>query len=311
MNKKLKYIILIALTIFLAGNICISFFIYNQKKQLLTDKQITQNSIGIKLLSIIQKHFEIENRSLIINNFQADLLKNYIGNDTVLILYIDKYSCSLCIDNAIADLLSFKDRVNSQNILVIFSTENNKGVTLLKNQIKNSFNILTVKEDDIKFDGISDHLPIHFFVIDKNLKPFCVYFYASEFTELNRAYFNIIYRRFLKKRDIIDKHSQLTVTTVEPNQTGIELRDLHTGKTSEVIFTLKNTGTNPLVIQMVNASCGCTVPEWEKQPIAVGSSTEIKVKITPETSGYFNKTVTVHCNTEEGQISLKVKGMVE
>jgi hypothetical protein len=101
------------------------------------------------------------------------------------------------------------------------------------------------------------------------------------------------------------------VTTIEHEQTEIELSDLHINKTSEAIFTLKNTGTNPLVIQIVNASCGCTVPEWEKQPVAVGSSTEIKVKITPETSGYFNKTVTVHCNTEEGQISLKVKGMVE
>jgi hypothetical protein len=101
------------------------------------------------------------------------------------------------------------------------------------------------------------------------------------------------------------------VTVVEPEQTEIELNDLHTGKTSEAVFKLKNTGTQPLIIQTVNASCGCTVPEWAKQPVTVGKSTEIKVKITPEKSEYFNKTVTVHCNTEAGQISLKVKGMVE
>jgi hypothetical protein len=100
------------------------------------------------------------------------------------------------------------------------------------------------------------------------------------------------------------------ITTVESEQSEIELKDLQTGKTSEATFTLKNTGTQPLIIQMVNASCGCTVPEWEKQPIAAGKSTEIKVKITPEKSEYFNKTVTVHCNTEEGQILLKVTGMV-
>jgi hypothetical protein len=101
------------------------------------------------------------------------------------------------------------------------------------------------------------------------------------------------------------------VTTVQSEQTEIELTDLHIGKTSEAIFTLKNTGTNPLVIQMVNASCGCTVPEWEKQPIASGKSTEIKIKITPEKSEYFNKTITVHCNTEEEKVLLKIKGMVE
>jgi hypothetical protein len=100
------------------------------------------------------------------------------------------------------------------------------------------------------------------------------------------------------------------ITIVEPEQSEIELKDLQTGKTSEAIFKLKNTGTQPLIIQMVNASCGCTVPEWEKQPIAAGNSTEIKVKITPEKSEYFNKTITVHCNTKEGQILLKIKGTV-
>jgi hypothetical protein len=94
-------------------------------------------------------------------------------------------------------------------------------------------------------------------------------------------------------------------------QNEIELRGLQISKTLEVIFTLKNTGVNPLIIKMVNSSCGCTVPEWEKQPIAVRCSTEIKVKITQETNGYFNKTVTVHCNTEAGQVSFIVRGTVK
>jgi hypothetical protein len=100
------------------------------------------------------------------------------------------------------------------------------------------------------------------------------------------------------------------VTTVKAEQTEIELQDLKAGKTSEAVFVLKNTGTKPLVIQMVDASCGCTVPEWEKQPIGAGKSTEIKVKITPEKSEYFDKTVTVHCNTEEGKIMFSIRGTV-
>jgi hypothetical protein len=102
---------------------------------------------------------------------------------------------------------------------------------------------------------------------------------------------------------------KLPVTTVIAERTEIELNDLQAGKTSEAIFVLKNTGTEPLVIQQVESSCGCTVPDWEKQPVAPGGrSTEIKVKITPEKSEYFNKTVTVHCNIEKGQISFIVKG---
>jgi hypothetical protein len=100
------------------------------------------------------------------------------------------------------------------------------------------------------------------------------------------------------------------VTAIEPERTEIEMKNFQLGKTSEAVFVLKNVGSQPLVIQMVNTSCGCTVPEWEKYPIAPGKSTEIKVKITPEEKGYFNKTVTVYGNTETGRIVLKVSGMV-
>jgi hypothetical protein len=100
------------------------------------------------------------------------------------------------------------------------------------------------------------------------------------------------------------------VTTVEQERAEMELKDLQTGKTSEAIFVLKNTGTNPLVIQQVESSCGCTVPEWEKQPVGTGKSTEIRVKITPEKKEYFNKVVIVHCNNEQGKIMLRIKGMI-
>jgi hypothetical protein len=101
------------------------------------------------------------------------------------------------------------------------------------------------------------------------------------------------------------------VTSVSVEHPELEIKGMQAKKTSEISFTLKNTGTQPLVIRRVDASCGCTVPEWEKRPIALGESTEIKMKITPERREYFNKTVTVYCNTEKGQISLTLKGTVE
>jgi hypothetical protein len=108
--------------------------------------------------------------------------------------------------------------------------------------------------------------------------------------------------------EISDKHP---VTVVAPEQTEIELKNLHIGETSDAVFSLKNTGTQPLIIQMVDASCGCTVPEWDKQPVKTGKIAKIKVRITPEEKGRFNKTITVHCNIKEGQILLKINGIAE
>lgn len=47
-------------------------------------------------------------------------------------------------------------------------------------------------------------------------------------------------------------------------------------------FTFKNTGTSPLILNSVRASCGCTTPKWTRDPIAPNGSGEITVSIIPK-----------------------------
>lgn len=100
-------------------------------------------------------------------------------------------------------------------------------------------------------------------------------------------------------------------TTVEAEQTEIEIKGAKVQETFTATFVLKNMGNAPLVINDILSSCGCAVPEWDKKPIKTGDKTEIKVKVTPEHSGYFNKTITVFCNIKRGSILLSVKSMVD
>jgi hypothetical protein len=76
-------------------------------------------------------------------------------------------------------------------------------------------------------------------------------------------------------------------------------------------FNFKNTGKVPLVISAVNASCGCTTPEWSKEPVLPGKSGFIKVSYNPlNRPGSFNKTVTVAANIPNGTLLLKISGEV-
>ncbi|GAB6010953.1 DUF1573 domain-containing protein [Viscerimonas tarda] len=104
--------------------------------------------------------------------------------------------------------------------------------------------------------------------------------------------------------------NNLKTTTVEPQAIEIELIDLRKGQTSKASFFLKNTGKQPLIINHVDTSCGCIVPSWEKQPVKPSETTEIKVEITPATTGYFQKTITVYCNIENNFVHLSIKGTV-
>ena len=76
-------------------------------------------------------------------------------------------------------------------------------------------------------------------------------------------------------------------------------------------FTLKNTGKTPLILSNVQSSCGCTVPEWPREPIAPGESKAIKVTYNTTRVGGFTKQITVYSNAKNGTIYLTIKGEVE
>ncbi|WP_066628214.1 DUF1573 domain-containing protein [Labilibacter marinus] len=76
-------------------------------------------------------------------------------------------------------------------------------------------------------------------------------------------------------------------------------------------FNFKNTGSLPLVIHNVRASCGCTSPEWSRQPIAPGAEGFIKATFDPKNRpGVFNKTITVTANTQTPNTVLRITGEV-
>lgn len=86
------------------------------------------------------------------------------------------------------------------------------------------------------------------------------------------------------------------------------------GGNAESAFVFTNTGNEPLIITKAKGSCGCTVPEWPKEPIAPGAKATIKVKYDSNRVGPINKTVTISSNAsnvENGVKIIRIKGKVE
>ena len=75
-------------------------------------------------------------------------------------------------------------------------------------------------------------------------------------------------------------------------------------------FKIKNEGTAPLVITNATASCGCTKPEYTKEPIAPGKTGEIKVTYNPSGNAPIIKNVTIYSNGKVGSSILTIKGTV-
>lgn len=77
-------------------------------------------------------------------------------------------------------------------------------------------------------------------------------------------------------------------------------------------FKFKNTGEGDLIITSAKGSCGCTVPEWPKAPVAPGEEGVIDVVFNSDgKSGQQNKKITIVANTVPNTKVLAINGMVE
>lgn len=82
--------------------------------------------------------------------------------------------------------------------------------------------------------------------------------------------------------------------------------------TNRYSFKFTNTGDEPLIISDAAGSCGCTVPNYPKEPIAPGASATIDVEYKPGVQkGAQDKKVTVTANTEPAQTILTIKAEVQ
>ena len=75
-------------------------------------------------------------------------------------------------------------------------------------------------------------------------------------------------------------------------------------------FEITNNSTKPLVIENASASCGCTVPEYPKEPIVPGKTAKIKVQYNAAAMGHFEKDVYIKLAGIEASKTLKITGEV-
>ena len=86
---------------------------------------------------------------------------------------------------------------------------------------------------------------------------------------------------------------------------------INEGDIVETVFSFKNSGKSELIITSAKGSCGCTVPEWPKEPIMPGEEGQIRVKFNSDKKPNLQqKTITLVTNTEQGKEILKIKAQV-
>ncbi len=86
---------------------------------------------------------------------------------------------------------------------------------------------------------------------------------------------------------------QKTDQLIKLNSDSYNFGKIKQGVPVTTYFEVKNISNQPIVIESATAGCGCTTPEWSKEPIAPGATSKIKVGYNAAALNHFDKTVTI------------------
>ncbi len=103
--------------------------------------------------------------------------------------------------------------------------------------------------------------------------------------------------------------SPATVEVLGFKQTAHDFGKIPQNRPVTHLFEFTNNGKEPLKLENVQAACGCTTPEWTKDPVEPGASATIKVGYNAAAEGPFSKTVTVFYNGSQMK-TLVISGTV-
>ncbi len=111
-------------------------------------------------------------------------------------------------------------------------------------------------------------------------------------------------------------HATESATPAQPadgvlqiKETEFDFSKIPQGKPVFHYFEIKNLSKQPLKLDNVQATCGCTTPEWSPEPIAPGATAKIKVGYNAATEGPFEKYISISYNTTQSK-QIKIKGTV-
>jgi hypothetical protein len=293
-NALIKTQILLLLSIFLS-----LIFVSCKDTKTVEAKHILKEWIGKTILFP-----EIESTYYVVGKDSLNYISetSTISKDYKILLYIDSTGCTSCRLRLYIWKTYIEEFDSKIDFLFYFQPKSEKELSSLLENEQFAYPVYIDNKGELnRLNQFPDNSIFQCFLLDKDNKVVAIG------NPIHNSQVGKLYKQIITG----EMSGKPLVTTVEPEQTEIELKDLQTGRISEAIFVLKNTGTNPLVIHQVESSCGCTVPKWEKVPIITGKSANIKVEITPGKKEYFNKSVIVHCNNEQGKIMLLVKGIVK
>lgn len=243
--------------------------------------------------------------------YGRDTIDFAIHNNWKILTYVDSVGCTSCKLQLTAwkELMNEFDSLYPDSVQFIFFFHPRDEKEVYKTMIIDKFNypVCIDKEDSLnKLNNFPSDIAFQTFFLDKDDRVKVIGNPIHNF-KIRELYLKIIKKEPIVRFDDVEKF----ITEISVDSSSLFLGAFNWEHEQKAMFTLRNVGNNPLVIDAVSTSCGCAKVKFDRKPIAPGGSAYIDVIYRAEHSGYFDKSITVHCNVKSSPIMLRITGNAE
>lgn len=241
--------------------------------------------------------------NMVFTRFASDTTNFVIPtSDYKVLVFVDSIGCTSCKLQLSRwkEFIRYTDSISQKNIPFLFFFQFDDQWEIHSLLIRENFDkpICLDRSDSLnQLNHFPKDIRFQVFLLDKNNKVVVIG--------------NLVHNPNVKElylEEISRKQPVAPIqTTVKVEKESLLLETIPLGKSKDTLFTLVNTGDQPLVIIDVTTTCGCAQTLFDKHPVQPGESLHIKVGVTPENKGLFDETITVKCNTNQ-LIKLNIRG---
>ncbi|MCS2427778.1 DUF1573 domain-containing protein [Parabacteroides goldsteinii] len=223
-----------------------------------------------------------------------------------VLIYVDSIGCTSCKLqlHKWKELIEYTNSVTQNKVpfLFFFHPKDAKEIRYLLKRDGFDRPICIDLDDRLnKLNKFPADMTFQTFLLDKNNKV------AVLGNPVHNTAVKDLYLKQITGKDNPNKN--IPKTTAEVNQTEIDFGTFDKSEIKETTIEVKNTGDSPLVIVDVSTTCGCTAATYDKHPAKPGESLQVKIKMIPKDTGFFDEVVTVRYNSINNQpVKVKIKG---
>lgn len=244
--------------------------------------------------------------------YPNNLYFTVLGNDTnylpkkefTIVTYVDSIGCTSCRLKLMEwkRLITQLDSMENTSVLFFIHPKDKKEMTYVLKRDNFTHPVCLDEEDAFnKLNKLPTDMMFQTFLLNKDNKVVAVGNPIHN-PKVKELYLTIVLG------DKVPKQAHVSKTDIQLSDTSVDMGTFDWRKEQKSVFTLTNIGEFPLVIIDVATSCGCVSASYSKEPVQPGKDINLSVTYKADHPEYFNKTITVYCNTKGSPFQLKISG---